>query len=565
MTDGLVAGRFRLTALLGSGGTAAVFAAVDELVERKVALKLLHPHLAADRAAWDAFFEEVRAARSIVHPLIAEVFDAGAVDTDPPVVWIAMELVDGVTLEEHVREHGPLSGAVARVLIDGVLDALAAAHAGGVVHRDVTPANVMIDPSTLDPFDAEGFRRRLRLLDFGLADVPGRTTRGSDALLSGAVGAAPGVVASVPYASPEQLSGAAVTEASDVYQVGATLYFALTGRPPFEGATDVVVRAHLTAPPPLPSVVRRGVERAMDRLVATAMLKRPGDRFADAGAMRRALVATPTGLTAAPPARQAQPRAGEPADDVSTRVYRTAVPGGASAAAAPSVAAHLGSAGRSRSRWPGWGAAAAGAAALIGIIALSAAAGSAPSAAPTTGAFSSVPTGTAPVATPTPTDSAPVRAEVPAIVGLTVDEARALLRQRGFTVGTETHADGTTAADTVLAADPAPGTRHSPGTAVTLQIASGRNVIPSVIGQSVTDASAALSAAGFVASVEYGGTGEPGVVVGSSPDAGAVHALGSAVTVRAPVAAAPSATPSAPAPSAPPSPQPSGSATPVVP
>ncbi|MDF2555223.1 MAG: hypothetical protein K0R60_1118, partial [Microbacterium sp.] len=90
--------------------------------------------------------------------------------------------------------------------------------------------------------------------------------------------ASAGVVASVPYASPEQLSGAPVTEASDVYQVGATLYFALTGRPPFEGATDVVVRAHLTAPPPLPSVVRRDVERTMDRLVATAPRRHRGDR-----------------------------------------------------------------------------------------------------------------------------------------------------------------------------------------------------------------------------------------------------------------------------------------------
>ena len=99
MSDGLVAGRFRLRGLLGSGGTAAVFAADDTQAGGSVALKLLHPHLAAERRAWDAFFEEVRAAQSISHPGLVEVRDAGIVDADPPVVWIAMELVIGHSLQ----------------------------------------------------------------------------------------------------------------------------------------------------------------------------------------------------------------------------------------------------------------------------------------------------------------------------------------------------------------------------------------------------------------------------------------------------------------------------------
>jgi serine/threonine-protein kinase len=594
VTDGLVAGRFRLTALLGSGGTAAVFAAVDELVDRPVALKLLHPHLAADRAAWDAFFEEVRAARSIVHPLIAEVFDAGAVDTDPPVVWIAMELVDGVSLDEHVRAHGALPGPAARVLVDGVLDALAAAHAGGVVHRDITPANVMLDPAALEPFDADRFRAGIRLLDFGLADVPGRTTRGSDALLTAPGDASAGVVASVPYASPEQLSGAPVTEASDVYQVGATLYFALTGRPPFEGATDVVVRAHLTAPPPLPSVVRRDVERTMDRLVATAMLKRPGDRFADAGRMRSALSpALPTAATAviapgadpvatsagtmsagtvaagavgvgaddaSPDARtRVHEAAGADVADASTRVYRTALP------SAPAATGLLpGGSPTRRSRRGVWAAVAAGAVALVGIIALSAAAGSAPSAAPTPGAVSAFPSRTAAPVSPPPSVAAPVLAEVPAIVGLSRDEAAALLVQQGFTVGSESRADGTAASDIVLSSEPAPGSRREPGTAVALQVASGRNAVPSVVGLSAAEASQALAAAGFAAAVDDRGTGAPGVVAGSTPAAGSVQPLGATITLHVPPVPPPSAPP-APQPSTTPTPQPSGTATPAAP
>ena len=150
-------------------------------------------------------------------------------------------------------------------------------------------------------------------------------------------------------------------------------------------------------------------------------------------------------------------------------------------------------------------------------------------------------------------------------MGLSLADAVSLLAQRGFAIGAETRTDGTNSADSVLAADPAPGTRHAPGTAVALQVASGRNAIPPVTGLSVADASAALIAAGFVPSVEYGGAGEQGVVIASAPAAGTVHPLGTGVALRAPASAPPSATPAPPAPSSSPTPQPSGSATPVVP
>ncbi|EXJ52379.1 serine/threonine-protein kinase [Microbacterium sp. MRS-1] len=253
MSDGLIAERFHLRKLRGSGGTAAVFEADDTRHGRRVAVKLLHPHLAVGPVAWEAFFEEVRAAQAIAQPNIAEVYDAGLAPGDPPVAWIAMELVEGVTLADHVRERGPLTIVDAVAVFAAVLDATGAAHAGGVVHRDITPSNIMLTSSA--SADADGTVSGIRLLDFGLADVPGRTTRGADPLLSGAASKASnaGVVASVPYASPEQLSGEAVREASDIYQIGATLFFALTGRSPFEGETAAVVRAHLSAPPPVPS------------------------------------------------------------------------------------------------------------------------------------------------------------------------------------------------------------------------------------------------------------------------------------------------------------------------
>lgn len=149
-SEPLIAGRFAIRRLLGSGGTAAVFAADDTLTGRRIALKLLHPHLSADPATAEAFFEEVRAARSIAHPGLAEILDAGVDDRiDPPVVWIAMELVTGVTLADHVRGHGAMAPADVATLAVALLDALAAAHEGGIVHRDVTPANVMFDPGAL--------------------------------------------------------------------------------------------------------------------------------------------------------------------------------------------------------------------------------------------------------------------------------------------------------------------------------------------------------------------------------------------------------------------------------
>lgn len=572
MTDGLVAGRFRLTALRGSGGTAAVFAAVDETTGIAVALKLLHPHLAADRAVWDAFFEEVRAAQSIAHPLVAEILDAGTVETDPPVVWIAMELVDGVTLEEHVRAGGPLAGAAARVLADGLLDALAAAHARGIVHRDLTPANVMLDPATLDPFDAARFRVSIRLLDFGLADVPGRTTRGSDALLAEMPDTGAGVVASVPYASPEQLSGEPVTEASDLYQAGATLFFALTGRPPFRGSADAVVRAHLTAPPPVPSAAHRGVDRAMDRLVTTAMLKRPADRYADAAEMRGALGVEPAPAVTHPaddtvtralaasgmPTDAAEGPAGEEAHP--TRVYRTSVPGASAGAEVPRIVDE-----QRRARWPVWVAAGVGASALAGIIALSAAAGSAPPPAPTSASSAPAPIVRATTEPPPPTATAEALLDVPELVGLSLDEARTRLTASGFAIGTETAVDSTSPAGTVLSADPAPGARHPRGATVSLQYASGRNAVPPVVGSSVADAAGLLRAAGFVATVRDAGAGAPGIVTASEPVAGAVVGLGSEVTLWVPTSAPPPSSPSPATPSPGPTPLPSPSATPVAP
>lgn len=533
-SEPLIAGRFAIRRLLGSGGTAAVFAADDTLTGRRIALKLLHPHLSADPATAEAFFEEVRAARSIAHPGLAEILDAGVDDRiDPPVVWIAMELVTGVTLADHVRAHGAMAPADVATLAVALLDALAAAHEGGIVHRDVTPANVMFDPGALG--DRNQLARSVRLLDFGLADIPGRPSVGGDALLSTGAAADAGVVTSVPYASPEHLAGAPVTEASDMYQLGATLYVALTGRAPFTGDTRAVIRAHLTAPPPLPSVVRRELSRDWDRLLTTALLKSPADRYATAARMRAAVPG------AAPVAGETDAVTALDPDTGVTRVYRTRIPAPTAAAgvAPPPPAVRSP---RARRLPVAVATAVVGALVLVGVVALSAAAGSAPSAVPTLPP-SVVPTGVTPTPTPDASPAAPAAVTVPDVTGAGLAQATEQLIAHGFVVGAVSRVDAAVAAETVLASDPAAGETRPAGATVTLRVASGRNAIPAVAGLTAADAAGVLAGAGFDSTIVEAGSGTPGLVAGSAPAAGESAMVGTAVVLTVPRAPVPTVTP----------------------
>jgi serine/threonine-protein kinase len=338
--DSLFGGRYLLGDLLGVGGTASVFAAEDTGAEgeqpgapsspgRPVALKILHPHLSADAASRDAFLAEARAAQELHHPNIAAVHDAGVEEVaGVALAWIALDLVDGGSIGERVDADGPLPPAEAAAVVDGVLAALAVAHEVRLVHRDVSPANVLLQGVLPD----EALRtEHVRLVDFGLADAAGRTAVGHDVLRAGGdvlragpgadgsavtvvLGVAPGSAAAGPtggagvartrvaggadartvvgnpqFMSPEQAQGRPVRVAGDVYQAGALLYYLLTGRPPFPRDTDAqVLDAHVFAPPPVPSALAPGA-RVLDRVVTRAMHKTPVRRFRDAQEMRAAL------------------------------------------------------------------------------------------------------------------------------------------------------------------------------------------------------------------------------------------------------------------------------------
>ncbi|MBC7519178.1 MAG: protein kinase [Microbacteriaceae bacterium] len=305
--EDLISERFRLGELLGTGGSASVFAATDVNSGALVALKILHPHLSRSEPLREGFFREARAAVGLRHPNVAAVLGVGVhgpngADADEdPLAWIALERAAGMSLAERVERSGALDVRQSLAVASGVLQALEAAHALGLIHRDVSPANIMV---TADP---DGVIRSagVRLVDFGLADAAGRPVLGADLLRStgtstgipGRIAAGDdletaelGILGSANYMSPEQARGEAVDERGDLYQLGCVLHFALTGRPPFtRDSSEAVMRAHTQAPPPVPSVLFSGIPRTVDRLVVKAMLKDPAGRFSSAGEMLAAI------------------------------------------------------------------------------------------------------------------------------------------------------------------------------------------------------------------------------------------------------------------------------------
>lgn len=284
---GLVGGRYLLGELLGTGGTGSVFAAADQGEGgAPVAVKLLHPHLCADAASRAAFLREAEHAIALRHRNIVRVHAAGLHDAAGITMpWIALDLLHGPTLRDHVEHTGPLPVGDAIAVGIGILDGLEAAHAAGIVHRDISPHNVILHhPGTPLTAGAVLSAGMVRIVDFGLADLTGRTTLGSDVLLAGPADAADpaaqpaaarGVVGNAAFMSPEQAQGRPVRSVSDLYQVGAVLHYALTGQPPFPRATTAqVLDAHIAAPPPVPSALAPAA-RPLDRIVTRALAKTP--------------------------------------------------------------------------------------------------------------------------------------------------------------------------------------------------------------------------------------------------------------------------------------------------
>ena len=256
----LLAKRYRLIERIDEGGAGEVWRARDEKLDRDVAIKLLGPD--ADDAFRARFADEARRAAAVVHPNVVTVFDEGRDGAD---AFMVMELVPGKTLREIVAERGPLPPHEVARLIRQVAGALDAAHAAGVVHCDVKPANVIVDP--------EGVAK---LTDFGIA----RAARDRDEQE---------LLGTARYIAPERVEGGPVTARTDVYGLGLVAYELLTGRPAFDGATsEELVRERLVGPPPSLRRARVGIDDRLDAIVGRALATVPDRRYASAGAFARA-------------------------------------------------------------------------------------------------------------------------------------------------------------------------------------------------------------------------------------------------------------------------------------
>jgi serine/threonine-protein kinase len=262
---GTVIAGFRIEALLGEGAMGAVYRAEDTVRSGRVALKLLAPELARDERFRQRFLRESRLAESLDHPHVVRTIVAGAEDD---VLYLAMAYVEGSDLRELLRREHRLEPGLAVELIGQVASALDAAHAAGLVHRDVKPRNILI--AGTDAF----------VCDFGLA----RHVSSVSSLTGDR-----GFVGTVDYVPPEQIEGAQLDGRADLYSLGCVLFECLTGCRPFDHDSELaVVFAHLNEPPPRVTELRPDLPGAFDEVVATALAKKPGDRYGSCGELAAA-------------------------------------------------------------------------------------------------------------------------------------------------------------------------------------------------------------------------------------------------------------------------------------
>lgn len=277
--SGLVAGdviadRYRLEASLARGGMATVWRAVDQVLARPVAVKVLHTHLAADPDFVARFRREAVAAARVAHPSIVAIYDTCA---EPEA--IVMELVDGRTLRDELDNRRFLPAPEAVEIASGIAQALEVAHKAGLVHRDVKPANVLLS--------SDG---RLKVADFGIAKAarPDEDPELADLTSVGSM------VGTAKYLAPEQVSGGDVDARTDVYALGAVLYEMVCGRPPFQGDNDLATAtARLHATPERPRSVLRTVPERLDAIIMRALASDPDERYPSASAMWADLQAAP--------------------------------------------------------------------------------------------------------------------------------------------------------------------------------------------------------------------------------------------------------------------------------
>src|SRR5437588_6907026 len=274
-------GRYRIVRKLGTGGMANVYLAEDEVLGRRVAIKILNDRHAGDEQFIERFRREAKNAAALSHPNIVSIYDRGEAEGT---YYIAMEYLDGRSLKELIVSRGPAPVNVAIDYVRQILAALRFAHRHGIVHRDIKPHNVLVD--------AEG---RLKVTDFGIARAGASqmTEAGS-------------IIGTAQYLSPEQAKGSPVDQTSDLYSVGVVLYELLTGTVPFGGDTPVeIAMKHLSSVPEPPSAHRAEIPRDLDYVVMRALAKDPAERYQSAEEMSADLARVQRGSHVSPATEEA--------------------------------------------------------------------------------------------------------------------------------------------------------------------------------------------------------------------------------------------------------------------
>ena len=343
LTPGELLGGCRVEAVIARGGMGVVYRAVQLDLQRPVALKVITADRAGDPEFRERFERESRMAAAIDHPNVVPVYAAGE---DRGALYIVMRYVAGSDLHALIKRAGRVPAARATAIVAQVAAALDAAHAAGLVHRDVKPANVLLPSAGEHAY----------LSDFGLM----RSLDPQDPLTESG-----SWIGTVDFASPEQLDGERVDARSDVYSLGCVLFAALTGAPPFpRGTVSATMLAHLRDPPPQPSAA--GLDAEFDRVIARALAKSPDDRYPSAGDLGRAALAAARGepvtesertVAIGPAAPDHAARDGarrrEPADPATAPTTAIARPAPTRVRAVPDEApSPTGAAGRGAARWP---------------------------------------------------------------------------------------------------------------------------------------------------------------------------------------------------------------------
>ena len=267
MIDRVFGNRYRVIERIGLGGMAEVYRATDEVLGRTVALKLMLPQYAADPTFAARFKQEAQAAANLQSPYIVNIYDWGRDDTDQT-FYIVMELVRGTDLKTAINQRGALNQRKAAEIASQVCAALTVAHGYDIIHRDIKPHNIMVQPDG-----------NAKVMDFGIARANGSSVTQTGSVLGTAY-----------YVSPEQAQGKELTAATDIYSLGIVLYEAVTGKLPFEGADAVTVALkHVNQQAMPPSMVNPDIDPDLESIIMKAIAKNPADRYNTADAMRTAL------------------------------------------------------------------------------------------------------------------------------------------------------------------------------------------------------------------------------------------------------------------------------------